>query len=54
VELRWDARRFDEREDSLSTCRRCNLTLILLPDDRRHGLCFDCFDPLDNYEGLAA
>ena len=50
--LEWDARRFNEPEDSLSSCRGCGLTLVLLPDDRRHGLCHDCFDPLEAYESL--
>jgi len=54
VELRWDSRHFEAREDSFSTCRQCNLTLVLLPDDRRHGLCFDCYDPMDNYHSIAA
>ncbi len=28
-------------------CRKCGTSLVVLPDDRRHGFCFDCTDLLD-------
>jgi len=42
-----DARKFVEPEDMVGACRKCGSKLILLPDDRRQGYCFDCFDLLE-------
>jgi len=44
-QLRPDRRRFRDAEDGRSACRRCGGTLLLLPEDRRLGYCFDCYDP---------
>lgn len=45
--LRPDVRRFNDEEDRIGYCRRCGSRLILLPDDRRQGYCFDCIDLLE-------
>lgn len=45
LQLRPDVRRFPEDEDARATCRRCGLRIVVLPDDRRLGYCFDCYDP---------
>ncbi len=37
-----DARSFESSEDRLSHCVFCGKELVLLPDDRRQGSCFDC------------
>lgn len=47
MKLRPDARRFKDQEDRIAYCRRCGAKLILLPDDRRQGYCFDCLDLLE-------
>ena len=44
--LQPDNRHFGERVDAYGACRKCGCNLIILPDDRRQGFCFDCFDPL--------
>jgi hypothetical protein len=43
--LQNDRRNFENRQDMFSTCRKCGCNLVLLPDDRRQGFCFECFDP---------
>lgn len=45
--LRPDARRPAAPEERLATCRRCGVRLHVLPEDRRSGFCFDCYDPSD-------
>ena len=45
--LRPDVRAFKNRGDGYDRCRRCGVSLVVLPDDRRQGYCFDCFDPLE-------
>ncbi len=47
MDLRPDLRKPDSDEERAGTCRRCGTALILLPDDRRQGYCFDCYDPLE-------
>ncbi len=47
MNLRPDIRKFKEDEDRISFCRRCGAKLILLPDDKRQGFCFDCIDLLE-------
>ena len=42
-----DGRRFAYPEDRQGLCRKCGTKLVLLPNDKRHGYCFDCFDPLE-------
>lgn len=37
-----DSRRFASVEERYSRCVFCDKELVLLPDDRRHGACFDC------------
>jgi hypothetical protein len=34
-----------DANEGLTTCRRCGVRLYVLPDDRRLGFCFDCYDP---------
>ena len=45
--LASDERKYDDAEDKEGACRTCGSRLILLPNDRRQGYCFDCFDPLE-------
>ena len=33
--------------DSQSTCRKCGAGLVVLPDDKRNGYCFDCMDIME-------
>jgi hypothetical protein len=37
-----DSRGFSSPDDRLSRCLFCGKDLVLLPDDRRRGSCFDC------------
>ena len=39
-----DSRRFSSSEERLSRCVFCDKDLVLLPDDRRRGACFDCLE----------
>ncbi len=52
TQLRADLRQFPEHDEGLSTCRRCGVRLYLLPEDRRLGYCFDCFDPSEIHATL--
>ncbi|MGQ0798440.1 MAG: hypothetical protein ACT4OI_11365 [Methanobacteriota archaeon] len=45
--LRPDARRFVDAGDRSGRCRKCSARLVMLPDDRRQGYCFDCYDSLN-------
>lgn len=45
VQLRPDVRKAAESVERNTTCRRCGVRLRVLPDDRRLGFCFDCYDP---------
>ncbi|MFQ5838412.1 MAG: hypothetical protein ACE5HJ_06480 [Thermoplasmata archaeon] len=45
--LKPDVRKFNDREDRIGYCRKCGARLILLPDDKRQGYCFDCIDLLE-------
>jgi protein-arginine kinase activator protein McsA len=47
VRLRPDVRRASDPDERLATCRRCGVRLHVLPEDRRFGFCFDCYDPSD-------
>ncbi|MBI4416717.1 MAG: hypothetical protein HY557_07020 [Euryarchaeota archaeon] len=47
VGLRPDVRPAAEPEERVATCRRCGVRLVVLPEDRRLGFCFDCYDPSD-------
>ncbi len=49
--LRPDFRRPSEDDESEASCRRCGVRLYVLPEDRRLGYCFDCFDPSEIREG---
>ena len=44
--IRPDIRRFENPDDSCGRCRKCGRTLVVLPEDRRFGFCFDCLDHL--------
>ena len=48
-DLRHVAFPVDETFESHTTCRKCGATLVVLPEDRRQGFCFDCFDILDTF-----
>ncbi len=37
-----DMRGFSTPEERFSHCLFCGREIVLLPDDRRHGACFDC------------
>lgn len=39
-----DSRSFPSAEERLSRCVFCDKELVLLPDDRRRGSCFDCLE----------
>jgi hypothetical protein len=47
MRLRPDMRHFSRREESAVNCRKCGCALVVLPDDKRDGFCFDCFDPYE-------
>ncbi len=40
--LAADPRAFESADERFSRCLFCGRELVLLPDDRRHGSCFDC------------
>lgn len=44
--IRPDIRRFENPDDSCGHCRKCGRALVVLPEDRRYGFCFDCLDLL--------
>jgi len=37
-----DSRSFESSEERLSHCLFCGKELVVLPDDKRQGSCFDC------------
>ena len=37
-----DQRSFSTAEERFSRCRFCGREMVLLPEDRRRGACFDC------------
>jgi hypothetical protein len=37
-----DVRVFESSEERLSRCVFCGKGIVVLPDDRRQGACFDC------------
>ena len=37
-----DRRVFPTRDDRLQSCTYCGRDLVVLPNDRRGGACFDC------------
>jgi hypothetical protein len=37
-----DSRSFEASEERLTHCLFCGKDLVVLPDDRRQGSCFDC------------
>jgi hypothetical protein len=41
-----DSRRFVAVEDRYQHCLYCGQTLVVLPNDRRGGACFDCLSLL--------
>jgi hypothetical protein len=47
LDIRPDIRCNQDSSDFGGTCRKCGKPLVLLPDDMRHGFCFDCIDLLD-------
>jgi protein-arginine kinase activator protein McsA len=47
-----DARKNASSKEGTTTCRKCGCTIVLLPNDRRHGFCYDCYDPMENEERI--
>ncbi len=50
MHLRPDLRHYAVRGiefENFTSCRKCGAHLVVLPDDKRHGYCFDCTDLLD-------
>ena len=45
--LRPDLRSHLDETEMRCKCRQCGATIMQLPDDRRQGYCFDCYDPLE-------
>ena len=41
-----DHRSFPTSEDRFQRCTHCGKELVVLPNDRRGGACFDCFSLL--------
>jgi hypothetical protein len=37
-----DQRSFPNADERFSRCQFCGREIVLLPDDRRRGACFDC------------
>jgi len=51
--LKPDTRRLSQGGDREARCRRCQAKIVLSPEDRRQGYCFDCFDALELRRELA-
>lgn len=45
--LKPDTRRLSQGGDRDGHCRKCHARIVLSPDDRRQGFCFDCYDSLE-------
>ncbi|MDD4307674.1 MAG: hypothetical protein PHU53_02565 [Thermoplasmata archaeon] len=45
--IRPDVRAFEDSDDMFGHCRKCGRNIIVLPEDRRFGFCFDCLDFLN-------
>jgi len=53
--LRPDFRQSSEPDERQAKCRRCGARMFVLPEDRRLGYCFDCYDPSEvRVQGLLA
>jgi hypothetical protein len=37
-----DSRSFESADDRFASCLYCGREIMVLPDDRRRGSCFDC------------
>jgi len=46
--LQPDKRVFSEEKEKLVSCVTCGTDLVVLPNDRRRGHCFDCFRLAEN------
>jgi hypothetical protein len=46
--LHPDRRVFTEEKEKLTSCVTCGIDLVVLPNDRRSGHCFDCLRLTDN------
>src|SRR2546422_8056425 len=51
--IRPDTRRTSDGGDREARCRKCHTRIVLLPEDRRQGYCFDCFDVLEVHSQAA-
>jgi RNase P subunit RPR2 len=47
-----DTRRNSSPKEGMTTCRGCGCTIVALPNDRRRGFCYDCYDPLEGDEQI--
>lgn len=48
-----DMRRLSDGGDREARCRKCHVRIVVLPDDRRQGFCFDCYDSLEIHSKIA-
>jgi len=48
-----DMRRLSDGGDREARCRKCHVRVVVLPDDRRQGYCFDCYDSLEIHSKIA-
>ena len=49
--LSVDARSFSSREERFQHCVSCGKEMVVLPEDQRHGRCFDCSVPAGSEMG---
>jgi hypothetical protein len=45
--LKPDTRTLSQGGDREARCRRCHARIVLSPDDKRMGFCFDCYDSME-------
>src|SRR3989442_1953118 len=48
-----DMRRLSDGGGREARCRKCHVRIVVLPDDRRQGYCFDCYDSLEIHSKIA-
>jgi hypothetical protein len=44
ISIRQDVRAFENSADMFGHCRKCGRPMVVLPEDKRYGFCFDCLD----------
>lgn len=45
MSIKPDLRKLLDMSERIGRCRKCGRRLVLLPDDKRKGFCFECYDP---------